>query len=46
MLPPEVRSLFWDIDPAVFVPQALPEFTIFRVLEYGDEQAVAVPRLR
>jgi len=33
--------MFWDIDPDAFTPRAYPECTILRVLEYGDEEAVA-----
>jgi len=40
MVPREVRSLFWDIDHDTFVPESYPDFSIFRVLEYGDDPAV------
>jgi hypothetical protein len=40
MIPENLRALFWDVDPDSFEPQAWPDYTIFRVLEYGDEQAV------
>ena len=36
-----LHTLLWDADPASFQPQAYPDYTIFRVLEYGDESAVA-----
>ena len=32
--------MFWDINPDAFNPAAYPDYTIFRVLEYGDEEAV------
>ena len=41
MVPKELHSLFWDTDLRVFDPAAHPDYTIFRVLEYGDERAVA-----
>jgi hypothetical protein len=40
MIPSDLHALFWDIDPADFRPEAFPDYTIFRVLELGDEQAV------
>ena len=40
-IPPHVRLLFWDTDPDAFDPTAYPVYTIERVLEYGDEEAVA-----
>jgi hypothetical protein len=39
MVPDEFRTLFWDTDPAGFDPVAYPDYTIFRVLEYGDTGA-------
>jgi len=36
-----LRPLFWDVNPDRFDPLAWPEYTIFRLLEYGDEEAVA-----
>ena len=41
MVPQNVRLLFWDIDLDGFDPCAYPVYTIERVLEYGDEEAVA-----
>ena len=41
MLPQSLRTLFWDIDADAFVPEDWPDYSIFRVLEYGDEDAVA-----
>jgi len=40
MIPPSVQALFWDINLETFAPQAYPDYTIFRVLEYGDPAAV------
>lgn len=40
MVPKELLSLFWDVDSATFDPAAYPDYTIFRVLEYGDVDAV------
>jgi hypothetical protein len=33
--------LFWDIKLDDFKPEDYPDYAIFRVLEYGDEAAVA-----
>jgi len=41
MIPQNLRPLFWDVNVEQFDPRAWPEYTIFRVLEYGDEDAVA-----
>jgi hypothetical protein len=41
MVPNTLQPLFWDTNLAVFEPSAYPDYTIFRVLEYGDDQAVA-----
>lgn len=40
MVPRDLQSLFWDVDVAHFNPEAHPDYTIFRVLELGDEPAV------
>jgi hypothetical protein len=40
MVPNTLRPLFWDINLSEFEPLAYPEYTIFRVLEYGDDGAV------
>ena len=39
MIPNELQTLFWDIDLAGFDPAAYPDYTILRVLEYGDVAA-------
>jgi hypothetical protein len=41
MIPSNLRALFWDVDLDSFNPAVYPEYTILRVLEYGDEDAVA-----
>lgn len=41
MLPKDLRPLFWDTNLADFDPIAYPDYTIFRVLEYGDVSAFA-----
>lgn len=41
MLPRSLRTLFWDIDADAFVPEDWPDYAIFRVLEYGEEDAIA-----
>jgi len=41
MLPQYLRSYFWDVDISSFDPQAHPEYTIERILELGDSNAVA-----
>jgi hypothetical protein len=33
--------LFWDTDIAAFDPSKYPDYTIFRVLEFGDVEAIA-----
>jgi hypothetical protein len=40
MIPSNLQALFWDADLATFTPEAYPDYTIFRVLELGDEAAV------
>ena len=39
MITKELQSLFWDTNTETFDPAAYPDYTIFRVLEYGDERA-------
>jgi len=41
MIPRNLRALFWDTNPDTLTPEAYPDYTIFRVLEFGDEAAVA-----
>jgi hypothetical protein len=40
MIPRHLQTLFWDTNLDTFSPEAFPDYTIFRVLEYGDEEAV------
>ena len=40
MIPHQLQVLFWDTNPETFNPASYPDYTIFRVLEYGDEEAV------
>jgi hypothetical protein len=39
MIPNHLQTLFWDTDQAGFDPTGYPDYTIFRVLEYGDLDA-------
>jgi hypothetical protein len=41
MIPSNLQTLFWDTNLDTFIPEAYPDYTIFRVLEMGDEAAVA-----
>lgn len=41
MVPECLRSLFWDTNLDDFDPLAFPTYTIARILEYGDQDAVA-----
>lgn len=41
MIPRHLRSLFWDVSLETFDPTCFPDYTIFRILEYGDKEAVA-----
>ena len=41
MIPNNLRPLFWDIKLDGFIPTSNPDYTIARILEYGDEHAVA-----
>ena len=40
MIPQHLQLLFWDTNLEDFDPAAYPFYTIERVLEYGDEDAV------
>lgn len=40
MIPCNLQTLFWDTNLDTFIPEANPDYTIFRVLELGDEAAV------
>ncbi len=41
MIPQYLRPFFWDINIEDFDPHSYPEYTIYRILEYGDEKAVS-----
>ena len=41
MIPEHLRALFWDLGLQDVELTAYPEYAIGRVLEYGDERAVA-----
>ena len=41
MIPQELRALFWDLNLDDFNPDSYPAYTIARVLEFGDDKAVA-----
>ncbi|MGD1006901.1 MAG: hypothetical protein ABR980_06705 [Ignavibacteriaceae bacterium] len=38
-MPKYVQHLFWDINVETFNPLDYPEYTISRVLEFGNEEA-------
>lgn len=40
MIPQEISIFFWDIDTNTFKPTDYPDYTIFRILELGDENAI------
>jgi hypothetical protein len=40
MVPSHLHTLFWDVDVSAFEPSEYPDYTILRVLELGDEDAV------
>ncbi len=40
MIPQHLYPLFWDVNLDNFQPAAYPDYTIARVLELGDENAV------
>ena len=40
MIPNQLQTLFWDANRDAFNPAAYPDYTIYRVLEYGDQEAV------
>lgn len=39
MIPSNLQTLFWDTNLDTFTPESYPDYTIFRVLEYGDKAA-------
>ncbi len=40
MIPRDLHPLFWDVNPDNFDPALYRDYTIARVLELGDENAV------
>ncbi|HEV8130297.1 MAG TPA: hypothetical protein VGQ81_03535 [Acidobacteriota bacterium] len=41
MIPQYLRPFFWDVNFDNFKPLSYPKYTISRILERGDRQAVA-----
>jgi len=41
MIPRHLRPFFWDVDVTAFDPHCYPEYTIARLLEFGDAPAIA-----
>jgi hypothetical protein len=41
MIPSNLQALFWDTNLDTFIPEAYPDYTIFRVLELGDQTAIS-----
>jgi len=41
MIPKEVSPFFWDVNLETFDPLSHPQYTLGRLLEFGDEKAVA-----
>jgi hypothetical protein len=41
MIPNQLQALFWDTNVAIFNPLVYPDYTILRVLEFGDDEAIA-----
>ena len=41
LIPNNLIPFFWDIDTQGFDPSAYPEYTIERILELGDPEAVS-----
>ena len=40
MIPQQLHPFFWDVDPQSFEPLSYPEYTIGRILEKGNSEAV------
>lgn len=41
MIPQHLRPIFWDVNAAEFDPLLHPHYSIARILEFGDREAVA-----
>ncbi len=39
-IPTQLHTLFWDVNVASFDPHEYPQYTIGRVLELGDKEAI------
>ena len=40
-IPKNIQHFFWDIEVETFNPLEYPEYTISRVLEFGNEESAA-----
>jgi len=40
MIPEHLKPFFWDVNAETFDPETYPEYTIGRILELGNEDAV------
>ena len=41
MIQQHLQALFWDVNLDTFSPTAHPDYAIARILEFGDEPAIA-----
>lgn len=41
MIPQNLHAFFWDIRVAEFDPHAYPDYTIGRILEFGNAEAIS-----
>lgn len=41
MIPEHLRAFFWDVNAETFQPETYPDYSIARVLELGDSDAVS-----
>jgi len=41
MIPKDIKPFFWDINTNTFEPKDYPDYTIFRILELGNENAIS-----
>ncbi len=46
MIPENLRPFFWDIDPESFEPRSYLEYTVGRILEHGNIEAILWMRLQ
>ncbi len=40
MIPSNLHHFFWDVNVDSFAPAAFPDYTIARILEFGDQVAI------